>query len=101
MQQDESVVSYNATRKVFTFDLTGKALPVKLDRPPGAPASAAVPTSEWDNEAGPMRRTCEVAAVKGIVPQWFGVPAVITEEPGEGVKVVVKHPGLPGGQAEL
>ena len=96
--------------KTYTFDLTGKDGPFTIKQKDGAPIRKDVP-KELDLggnlmvdavEVERIRKTCEVCSAKGLIPQWGGVSAIVTEEGTDsGVKVVFLHSAFPGGRWEF
>lgn len=96
--------------KTYTFDLAGKDGPFTEKDKPGAALRKDVP-KELDlggnlmvdmEEVERVRKTCEVCSLKGLIPQWGGVLAIVTEEGTDsGVKVVFLHSAFQGGRAEF
>lgn len=96
--------------KTYTFDLTGKDGPFTVKQKDGAPIRKNVPAN-LDlggnlmvdmEEVLKVRKTCAACDYKGLIPQWGGVSAIVTEEGTDsGVKVVFLHPAFPGGRAEF
>lgn len=95
--------------KVFTFDLTATDGPFTAKRKPGGPEPKDIP-KELDLggnlmvdavEVERIRKTCEACAIKGTLPQYNSVKAAVSEEEGDGVKVIFLHPAFHGSKAEF